>query len=89
VLIGVSRSGKTPLAMYLAHKGLMVANMPLVPESPVPMELFEVPNNKIIGLMIDPAKLARIRRERLRVWGLIRSLDVCQAGAYRRRAKIC
>lgn len=70
VLIGVSRSGKTPLAMYLAHRGLMVANMPLVPESPVPMELFEVPNNKIIGLMIDPAKLMRIRWERLRVLGL-------------------
>jgi len=70
VLVGVSRSGKTPLAMYLAHKGLMVANMPLVPESPPPRELFDVPGNKIIGLTIDPAKLRRIREERLRVMGL-------------------
>lgn len=70
VLVGVSRSGKTPLAMYLAHKGLMVANMPLVPESPPPGELYEVEGEKIIGLTIDPAKLRRIRVERLRVLGL-------------------
>jgi len=70
VLVGVSRSGKTPLAMYLAHKGLMVANMPLVPESPPPDELYEVEGEKIIGLTIDPAKLRRIREERLRVLGL-------------------
>jgi hypothetical protein len=70
VLVGVSRSGKTPLAMYLAHKGLMVANMPLVPESPPPGELYEVEGERIIGLTIDPAKLRRIREERLRVLGL-------------------
>ena len=54
VIIGVSRTSKTPLSMYLANKQLKVANVPLVPEIPPPEELFKVPNNRIIGLLIDP-----------------------------------
>ena len=70
VIIGVSRTSKTPLSMYLAHKQLKVANVPLVPEIVPPPELFKVPHNKIIGLLIDPYKLTDIRTTRLKAMGL-------------------
>lgn len=70
VLIGVSRTSKTPLSMYLAHKKIKVANVPLVPELQPPAELFKVPPYKIIGLLIDPFKLNEIRTTRLKTMGL-------------------
>ncbi|WP_369075977.1 pyruvate, water dikinase regulatory protein [Succiniclasticum sp.] len=70
VIIGVSRTSKTPLSMYLAHKQLKVANVPLVPEIVPPAELFKVPHHKIIGLLIDPYKLTDIRTTRLKTMGL-------------------
>lgn len=70
VLIGVSRTSKTPLSMYLAHKGYKVANIPLVPEVEPPEELFTIPKGRCIGLTIDPNQLNEIRRERLRSLGL-------------------
>lgn len=70
VLIGVSRTSKTPLSMYLAHKNIRVANIPIVPEVEVPKELFDINNSKIIGLTTDPEKLNTIRRERLKALGL-------------------
>lgn len=70
VLIGVSRTSKTPLSMYLAHKKYKIANVPLVPEVAPPDELFEIPRNKCIGLVITPDKLNAIRKERLKNLGL-------------------
>jgi regulator of PEP synthase PpsR (kinase-PPPase family) len=70
VVIGVSRTSKTPLSMYLAHKGITAANVPLVPEATPPQELFRVPGERIVGLLITPEKLIHIRRERLRILGL-------------------
>lgn len=70
VLIGVSRTSKTPLSQYLAHKRLKVANVPLVPEVDPPEELFLVPPEKCFGLKISPEKLNNIRRERLISLGL-------------------
>ena len=70
VLVGVSRTSKTPLSTYLAHKGWKVANVPLVPEVPAPHELFAVDQGKIIGLTIDPQTLVRIRQERLKHLGM-------------------
>lgn len=70
VLIGVSRTSKTPLSMYLAHQRYKVANVPLVPEVPPSDELFTVPRKKCIGLIISPDKLNEIRKERLRALGL-------------------
>lgn len=70
VLVGISRTSKTPLSMYLAHKNLKVANVPLVPEVPPPDELFEVDPKKIIGLTANPIKLNEIRQERLKALGL-------------------
>ncbi|WML31092.1 pyruvate, water dikinase regulatory protein [Neobacillus sp. OS1-32] len=70
VLIGVSRTSKTPLSMYLAHKRYKVANVPLVPEVPPPEELFQIPRKNCIGLIISPDKLNEIRKERLKALGL-------------------
>ncbi|MCD7974381.1 MAG: kinase/pyrophosphorylase [Phascolarctobacterium sp.] len=70
VIIGVSRTSKTPLSMYLAHKRIKVVNVPLVPELQPPDELFKVPPYKVIGLLIDPFKLNEIRSERLKTMGL-------------------
>lgn len=70
VLVGVSRTSKTPLSMYLAHKRFKVANVPLVPEVPPPDELFEIPRKNCIGLIISPDKLNEIRVERLKALGL-------------------
>ncbi len=70
VLIGISRTSKTPLSMYLAHRNIKVANVPLVPEVSPPKELFEIKSKKIIGLTTDPYKLIEIRKERIKALGL-------------------
>ena len=71
VLLGISRTSKTPLSMYLANKNIKVANVPLVPEIPIPKEVFEINPKKIIGLTNTPEKLNSIRKERLKVLGLL------------------
>jgi hypothetical protein len=70
VLIGVSRTSKTPMSIYLSYRGYKVANIPLVPEVDPPEILFSNPKNKVIGLTIDPEILNDIRKERLRFLGL-------------------
>ncbi|TLM79792.1 MAG: kinase/pyrophosphorylase, partial [Actinobacteria bacterium] len=65
VLIGVSRSSKTPLSMYLAFKGYKVANVPLVPGVEPPPELFAVDRSRLFGLVIDAGTLSEIRRQRI------------------------
>jgi len=70
VIVGISRTSKTPLSMYLANKNIKVANVPLVPEVLPPKELFEIPSKKIIGLTNTPQKLNEIRQERLKALGL-------------------
>ncbi|HLQ74048.1 MAG TPA: pyruvate, water dikinase regulatory protein [Bacillota bacterium] len=70
VLIGVSRTSKTPLSQFLALKRLKVANVPIVPEVDPPEELFRVDPKKCIGLRITPEKLYSIRKERLKALGL-------------------
>ncbi len=70
VLLGVSRSSKTPMSMYLAHRGVKVANLPLIPEIPPPADLYRIPARKIIGLDISAAKLTSIRRVRIRAMGV-------------------
>jgi len=70
VLVGVSRTSKTPLSMYLAHQKFKVANVPLVPELKPPDQLFQIPAKKIVGLTIDVPYLNIIRKERLKALGL-------------------
>jgi hypothetical protein len=69
ILIGVSRTSKTPLSMYLGHKGYKVANIPLIPGIDPPVELSKVDQNKIIALIIDPSRLAEIRAARIEALG--------------------
>lgn len=70
VLIGVSRTSKTPLSMYLANKNIKVANIPLVVEVIPPEELFQINPVRIIGLTNSPEKLNEVRTQRLRSLGL-------------------
>lgn len=69
ILVGISRTSKTPLSIFMSHKGWKVANVPLVPGSPLPEELFKVDQRKIVGLIIEPEKLSRIRQKRLEKFG--------------------
>ncbi|MBS0643109.1 MAG: pyruvate, water dikinase regulatory protein [Acetobacteraceae bacterium] len=68
VLVGVSRSSKTPTCFYLANRGIKAANVPLVPNTPVPTGLLEV-KCPVIGLTLAPEALIDIRRHRLRLIG--------------------
>lgn len=70
VLLGVSRTSKTPTSMYLANKGYKVVNVPLVPEITPPKEIFLKDPRRIIGLVLDPVKLNRIREKRLIALGI-------------------
>lgn len=70
ILVGVSRTSKTPLCIYLAHKGYKVVNIPIVPEVKPPEELFAKKKGKVIGLTIKPILLNEIRVERLKTMGL-------------------
>ncbi len=66
ILVGVSRSSKTPTSFYLANRGVKAANVPLVPNLPDPPGL-ETPTCPVIGLTLEPAALIEIRRHRLRL----------------------
>lgn len=70
VLIGVSRTSKTPISQYLAHKRYKVMNVPIVPEVNPPEMLFEIDPKKCVALKISPEKLNAIRKERLKQLGL-------------------
>ncbi len=65
VLIGVSRTSKTPTCMYLANRGVKAANVPLIPTSDPPPELFKLRKPLIVGLVASPERLAQIRKSRL------------------------
>lgn len=65
VLIGVSRTSKTPTCMYLANRGIKAANIPLVPTQNPPPELFELRKPLVVGLIASPDRLAQIRKSRL------------------------
>ena len=65
VLIGISRTSKTPTCMYLANRGLKAANIPLVPGISLPDEVLNLKNVLVIGLTASPDRLVHIRRNRL------------------------
>ncbi|MEK6773879.1 MAG: pyruvate, water dikinase regulatory protein [Bdellovibrionota bacterium] len=69
ILVGISRTSKTPLSVFLSHKGWKVANVPMVLDTPLPEELFKVDQRRIIGLAIDIESLQRIRKNRLEKFG--------------------
>ena len=66
VLVGISRTSKTPTSIYLANRGYKVANIPIIPEKNIPDELIEISKKIcIIGLVCDPARLSDVRRNRI------------------------
>ena len=75
VLVGVSRSSKTPTCFYLANRGVKAANVPLVPGLPEPPGLLDPPC-PVIGLTLDVAALIEIRRHRLRLIGTASNMGV-------------
>ena len=72
VLVGVSRTSKTPLSMYLGYLGYKTANVPVVKDIAPPPELYEIEPAKIVGLTIDANRLADIRSARVRSMGATR-----------------
>lgn len=75
VLVGISRTSKTPLSTYLAQRGLKVANVPLVLGIDPPEELAQVDDRKVFGLIIQPDILMRIRQARLKHLGMSNESD--------------
>jgi len=65
VLVGVSRTSKTPLSIYLSYRGWKVANIPLALGVEPPARLFELPKRRVVGLIVRPERLAELRRVRL------------------------
>jgi len=72
VLVGVSRTSKTPLSIYLGYLGHKAANIPVVKGIEPPKELYEIDQRKVVGLTIDPNRLVEIRRARVRTMGAAR-----------------
>jgi regulator of PEP synthase PpsR (kinase-PPPase family) len=65
VLVGVSRTSKTPTCIYLAHRGVRAANVPMVPHRPLPEALFNLKKALVVGLTLSPDRLVQIRKNRL------------------------
>lgn len=70
VLLGISRTSKTPLSMYLANKSYKVSNLPLIPEVTLPPSIYKVPAEKIVGLTASPNYIMKIRAERVKLMGV-------------------
>lgn len=65
VILGVSRTSKTPTSIYLAQRGIRTANIPIIPNLPVPQKLLEVQGPLVVGLIASAERIAQIRRHRL------------------------
>ncbi|MEQ1569524.1 MAG: pyruvate, water dikinase regulatory protein [Myxococcota bacterium] len=75
ILVGVSRTSKTPLSTYLAHKGFKVGNVPVVLDRPPPPQLAEVDQKRVFALTIGPEALQGIRRARILSMGMQRTVN--------------
>ncbi|MEM8800693.1 MAG: pyruvate, water dikinase regulatory protein [Pseudomonadota bacterium] len=79
ILVGVSRTSKTPTSIYLANRGYKTANVPLVPNCPIPDQLLAIRNEDtgpmVVGLTTSPDRLSEIRKNRLRSLAEDKSLD--------------
>jgi regulator of PEP synthase PpsR (kinase-PPPase family) len=84
VLVGVSRTSKTPTCIYLANRGVKAANVPLVPGSPLPPELMAATKPLIVGLTKEASSLVHIRRHRLRALNQVEETDYIDPEKVRR-----
>ena len=83
VLIGVSRTSKTPTSIYLANRGYKTANIPIIPDKNLPEQILKKPNQTcIVGLVCDPIRLSDVRRNR------IQSMHEDRPGEYINEKKI-
>jgi regulator of PEP synthase PpsR (kinase-PPPase family) len=69
ILVGVSRTSKTPTCIYLARRGIRAANIPLVPNVPFPERLLRLKDVLFVGLTESPERLVQVRRNRLKADG--------------------
>jgi regulator of PEP synthase PpsR (kinase-PPPase family) len=70
IFVGLSRTGKTPLSIYMGHQGWKVANVPIHPDMTTPEELFQIDQRKVFGLVINVENLVKVREARLEQLGL-------------------
>lgn len=99
VLVGISRTMKTPTTLYMAYRGWFVANVPIVPNSPLPEELFSVPAERVFCLDISAGRLVDLRRTRANAlkmpaepyasleqvrWELTQARELCNEHRWRR-----
>jgi regulator of PEP synthase PpsR (kinase-PPPase family) len=84
ILVGVSRATKTPTCMYLASRGIKAANVPLVPGAPLPAGLMNAHGPLVVGLVVDPTRLAKVRSARLQALQQDTSTDYTDADALRK-----
>jgi len=75
IILGVSRTSKTPTCVYLANRGLKAANVPIVPGCPLPPELDRPEGPLVVGLTKDPQRLVQIRKNRLRMLNQLEDTD--------------
>ncbi len=75
ILLGISRTSKTPLSIYLSLEGLKVVNVPIIMNMPLPEKIFDINQRKIFGLTIDPEALHEIRKNRLSRLGAVKDGD--------------
>ena len=75
ILVGASRTSKTPTCVYLAIRGIRAANVPLVPGIALPSQLLTFTTPLIVGLWVAPERLVQIRRNRLQTMGEVRETD--------------
>ncbi|MDR3157164.1 MAG: kinase/pyrophosphorylase [Lactobacillales bacterium] len=75
VILGISRTSKTPLSLFLANKNIKVANLPIMPYVEVPEEIWQMDSKKIVGLTNSADTINAIRAERMRAYGLDEDTD--------------
>jgi regulator of PEP synthase PpsR (kinase-PPPase family) len=83
ILVGASRTSKTPTCVYLAIRGLRAANVPLVPGIPLPDSLLRATSPLIVGLWASPERLIQVRRNRLSTMGEKRDTDYVEVDSVR------
>lgn len=83
ILVGVSRTSKTPTCIYLANRGIKAANVPVVPGCPLPTELLGVKRPLVVGLSKDPTQLIQVRRNRLRMLAQDQATEYVDPGTVR------
>jgi len=89
LLVGPSRSGKTPLSFFMGQRGFKVANYPLVPDEAVPEQLYEFDQRRVFALTIDPVKLGSIRATRMKTLNMGPNTSYAQLASIQKELAWC